>query len=172
MPPTSFSPGIGALGTRWNSVCSPVGPGRDPALAPIHPNDAVLALTWRLSADRPRAPDASARVIRSAQWAGYARVVPAPLQLEHAWRWAVAGRFAEHTRAANQARDLDELHVTEQHLLDVTADLAGAKGWQHCLDRLDRANANRSRNCAATSEPWALVKAATPAGRGPRCARR
>ncbi|HEU5354878.1 MAG TPA: AAA domain-containing protein, partial [Actinocrinis sp.] len=61
-----------------------------------------------------------------------------PADVAQAWAWAVAAAFCEHNRAHGRDEQLgDELAATESRLLTVTGDLAGAKGWLHCLTRLD-----------------------------------
>jgi very-short-patch-repair endonuclease len=60
-----------------------------------------------------------------------------PEELPESWAWAVAAAFCE--RNASPGRDqalAAQLAEVEQRLLHVTAQLAAAHGWLHCLSRM------------------------------------
>ena len=60
-------------------------------------------------------------------------------QVARAWAWAVAARFAESHHVSDHANQSEiELSETEERLLKVAKELAGAKAWLHCLSRLNQ----------------------------------
>lgn len=60
-------------------------------------------------------------------------------QVARAWAWAVAARFADsHHLTDHRDQPEIELGETQDRMLKVARELAGAKAWLHCLSRLNQ----------------------------------